>query len=213
HNIGRNQSRKARQNIEQDFGLVRAEHQKEINKLTPQNVQKIQYGKSETKRAIANVLDAVLPHYKYASLTELNAVLKQYNVLADRGGEKSKMYKHNGLVYRILNEQGKKVGAPIKASLFSNKPTLAFLEEKFIQNYQFKQRHQSRVKNTVEFSFLKNPEQTLQTLQQELQKEQISLVIKQNKAAFIHERTYVDHKAKCVFTGSDLGKQYSANAI
>jgi hypothetical protein len=49
------------------------------------NTQKAQYGKMETKRAIQNVLDVVINQYKFSSLPELNAVLKQYNVMADRG--------------------------------------------------------------------------------------------------------------------------------
>ena len=80
-NIGRNQSEKARKEIEQTFGLKRAEDsklQQQSYRLKPFNVQKVQYGRSETKRAINNVLDAVLKDYKYTSLPELNAILKQY---------------------------------------------------------------------------------------------------------------------------------------
>ncbi len=58
-----------------------------------------QYGRTETKRAIAHVLNEVLINYKYTPLAELNAVLKQYNVLADRGSENSRMFKTNGLSY------------------------------------------------------------------------------------------------------------------
>ena len=68
---------------------------------------KVQYGKMETKRAIQNVLDAVINQYKYSSLPELNAVLKQYNVMADRGTENSITYQKKGLYYRILDERWK----------------------------------------------------------------------------------------------------------
>ena len=76
-NIGRNQSEKARKEIEQNFNLTKADRRQNLNyEIKPVNVQKVQYGKSETKRAITNVLDHVLPTYKYASLAELNAVLQ-----------------------------------------------------------------------------------------------------------------------------------------
>ncbi len=91
----------------------------------------MQYGKSDSRRAIANVLDGVLNTYKYASLAELNAVLQQYNVLADRGGEGSRVYQNQGLLYRILDEKGNAIGVPIKASSFHNKPTLKYVEERF----------------------------------------------------------------------------------
>lgn len=213
HNIGRIQSEKGRQMIEQEFGLLRTQQQREAEGLRQVKPLKVEYGRSETKAAIQSVLDAVVPHYKYASLAELNAVLKLYNVLADRGSEKSKMYKHGGLVYRILNQDGKKVGAPLKASLFHDKPTLSFLEARFIQNREEKQRHQQRVKNAVDLLIIRNTNPTLPSLWQSLEKEQISLVTGQNKAALIHELTYVDHKTKCVFSGSDLGASYSASGI
>ncbi len=87
-------------------------------------------------------------------LPELNAVLKQYNVLADRGSENSRIYQNNGLVYRVVDEHGNKIGVPVKASDFYNKPTLAFLESKFEQNEALKQPHRSRVKYTIDLALI-----------------------------------------------------------
>ncbi len=100
HNLGRNQSEKARKEIETIYGLVKAEDskQQQAYELKPVNVQKVQYGRSETKSAITNVLDTALKNYKYTSLSELNAVLQQYNVIADRGSENSRVYQNNGLL-------------------------------------------------------------------------------------------------------------------
>lgn len=214
-NIGRNQSEKARKEIEKEFKLVQAqrEQQKMIYELKPVNAQKVQYGKSDTRRAITNILDAILPAYKYTSIPELNAVLKQYNIVADRGKEGSRLYNSKGLMYRILNDKGEKVGVPIKASQIYNKPTLKFLQEKFVQNREGKQKHKLRVKNAVDYSFAKHPKQSLQELITALQKERIQLVLRQNDKDIIYGLTYVDHQTKCVFNGSDLGKPYSANQI
>ena len=46
-----------------------------------------------------------------------------------------------------------------------------------------------------------------------LEKEGIKAVLRQNKEGIIYGLTYVDHRTKCVFNGSDLGKQYSAKGI
>ncbi len=75
------------------------------------------------------MLYAVLQNYKYASLTELNAVLKLYNLNADRGKEGGIIFLKRGLVYRVLDEKGNKIGVPIKASSIYSKPTLYFLEK------------------------------------------------------------------------------------
>ena len=132
NNIGRNQSEIARKEIENIYHLVKAEDSKlqQGAKLKPLNAQRIQYGKTETKRGISSVLAFVLPLYKYGSIPELNAVLKQYNVVADKGEDGSRIFQHQGLVYRLLDEKGNKVGVPLKASLFPNKPTLKFFRRK-----------------------------------------------------------------------------------
>ena len=214
HNLGKGQSMKASKEIEKQFHLVEALSKPRLrHELKPASIQKAQYGKSETKRAITNVLDAVLLHYKYTSLAELNAVLKQYNVQADRGSEESRIYKKGGLVYRILNEKGEKIGVPIKASLIYNKPTLPVIKAKFIHNNEARQRYKQRIKNSVDFTFAKQPKPTMHTLQQALQIEGIALQLRQNDAGIIYGLTYIDHQTKCVFNGSDLGKQYSANAV
>lgn len=173
----------------------------------------MQYGRSDSRRAIANVLDAVLNTYKYTSLPELNAILKQYNVMADRGNESSRRYQHQGLLYRILDEQGNSIGVPIKASSFHNKPTLKYLEERFSLNEAPLGQHKARVKNAIDLAFLKQPKQSLQSLTKTLEKEGINTVVRQNADGTIYGITYVDHKTKCVFNGSTIGKPYSAKGI
>lgn len=214
NNIGRNQSEKARKEIEEDYGLVEAENMKsKAYDLKPAYSQKVQYGKSDSRRAIANVLDGVLNTYKYTSLAELNAVLQQYNVLADRGSEGSRVNQNQGLFYRILDEKGNPIGVPIKASLFYNKPTLKYIEERFSANEAARQNFKARVKNAIDLALLREPKKSLETLANKLHKEGINTVIRQNKDGIIYGLTYVDHRTKCVFNGSDLGKQYSAKGI
>jgi hypothetical protein len=215
HNIGRNESEKARKEIEKEFKLVKAQREqlKQAYELKPVNVQKVQYGKSETKQAITNVLEAILPAYKYASLAELNAVLKQYNVRADRGSENSRTFQRGGLVYRVLDENGNPVGAPIKASQIYNKPTLKKLEVRFEENKAAKHAHKQRVRNAIDQILTSRPGMSLTDLTESLKKEKIQVVLRQNADGVIYGITYVDHQAKCVFNGSDLGKPYSATQM
>lgn len=214
-NIGRNQSEKARKEIETAYGLVPAEkHKREKELVTkPIVISKVEYGHSETKRAIANVLDKVLQNYKYTSLPELNAVLQQYNVAADSGSENSRIFQNRGLVYRILDEGGNKIGVPIKASDFFIKPTLKFLEERFIENEKARTPHKSRVKNAVDLAFLDNKKMSIQELAKIIALSGINMVFRQNTEGLLYGITYVDHQTQCVFNGSALGKLYSAKAI
>src|SRR5450432_161653 len=159
HNLGRNQSEKARKEIEIDFNLVKAEEKKNADtlKLQPIDARKVIYGKSETRRAIANVLGVVINQYKFSSLAELNAVLKLYNITADRGQESSRVYRTNGLTYCILDEKGGKVGIPQKASAFFMKPTLANLEKKFVANEPLKAPHRRKLQTTIGWILHKQP--------------------------------------------------------
>ncbi|MBY0477646.1 MAG: relaxase/mobilization nuclease domain-containing protein [Chitinophagaceae bacterium] len=214
HNIGRNQSEKARKEIEKQYGLVRAERQQQLRKpgIKPVNAEKVIYGKSETKRNISNVVGAVLSSYKYCSLPEFNAALKQFNVVADRGKEEGGIYKNRGLIYRVLDADGNKVGIPIKASSIGCKPTLDNLEKKFAANETGNENLKSFVKVKVDECIAQAPP-TMKKLMEHLKQKNIYTVLRQNIEGRLYGITFVDNQNKCVFNGSDLGKGYSMAAI
>ncbi|WP_289058427.1 relaxase/mobilization nuclease domain-containing protein [uncultured Flavobacterium sp.] len=215
HNIGRNQSETARKEIEETFGLVKAEGRKNSAeaKLAPIVLSAVQYGKMQSKKAIGIVLKYVLLQYKYGSLSELNAVLALYNVLADRGNEDSRVFKSGGLVYRILDENGKAIGVPIKASDFYSSPTLKFLDKRFeFNNASSRIFEKKRIKNKIDLSFL-DKSISLIKIMEVLKRDGIDTVLRKSAEGKIYGITYVDHATKCVFNGSSLGKLYSAKAL
>lgn len=211
YNIGRNQSEKARREIEQVFGLVRAENQKCLlhKPIVPVQAEKIGYGKTETKKGIANVVNAILNTYRYCSLPEFNAILKAYNVVADRGQQDGRIYRHNGLVYRILDGNGNKVGVPIKASLLNSKPTLEKLETLFEKNKALKEPFKLPLKKTIDQVLTQYP-RDMTTFIRQLEQKNIATVLRQNDEGRIYGITFVDRNNKCVFNGSDIGRSYSA---
>lgn len=213
-NIGKVQSEKTRKELELKYGLVRAEdHKQSLFKLKPVDAKKVQYGKTQTRRAIGAVLGSVLKSYKYTSIAELNAVLGLYNVAADPGSEGSRTARNKGLFYHVLDGDGNKVGVPIKASLFHDKPTLKTLEDRFIVNDALRQPHKARVKSAVDFALIKGSGTTIEAMIKELGKKGIDTIIRQNEQGAIYGITYVDHSTKSIFNGSDLGKTYSAKGI
>lgn len=213
-NIGKNQSETARKEIEIQFNLIKASGKKNNYQLAPKPLapQKIKYGFAETKRSITNVLDEVINHYKYTSIAELNAVLKLYNLLADRGCEDGRIYKNRGLTYRIIDSENKKIGVPIKASSIYSKPTLNFLEEKFPENEKTRIPHKKKLKTAIDWTLSKKPS-GISELIKELQREKINVALRRNDKGFLYGITFIDHRTKCVFNGSDLGKSYSAAGI
>lgn len=148
HNIGRNQSEQARKELEKEFGLMPAgEQKKEEYRLISPPANAVQYGKTETIKAISDVVAEVVRTFKFTSLPELNAVLRQFNVLADRGSEESVLFRKGGLQYRILDDTGNRIGVPVKASTVRNKPTLKMLEVKFQINDKLRQPHAAALKS------------------------------------------------------------------
>lgn len=214
HNIGRNQSEKARKEIEQMYGLVKAERQQQLIKPgnKPADAQKAIYGKSETKRSISNVVGEVFSQYKFTSLPEFNAALKQFNVVVDRGKEGGRIYKNRGLLYRILDANGNKVGVPIKASSISCKPILDNLEKKFIINEAAKEPLKQRTKNAID-DCLQTSKGDMKNLVDGLLQKQIYTVLRKNTEGRLYGITFVDNQNKVVFNGSDLGKGFSAAAL
>ena len=223
NNIGRTLSEKARKSIDKEFKLISPEskrlskqlEQKETienaAKLKPISLRKVEYGKSQTKAAIQNVVDYVMNEYKYTSFGEYNAVLKLYNVMADPGQKGSLMHEKKGLVYRVLDEAGNKIGTPIKASQFYNKPTLKNLESKFKENEVLRERFGRRIKNQIDLAILRK--NTMENLSNSLRSEGISVIARHSNDGSIYGLTFIDHPNKAVFNGSDLGRQYSAKGI
>ncbi|RUT69461.1 relaxase [Flavobacterium cupreum] len=215
HHLGIRKSEPARKEIEEIFGLVKAEGRKikEQFELKPISIGKANYGKVESKKALKNILNHVINDYKYSNLPELNAVLKQYNVLADRGSEKSRVFQTNGLVYKILDDKGNPKGVPIKASDFYFKPTLKFLVENFKKNEVRKPSDKSRVKNKINTMLLNEKAMPLGKLAELLEREGIHTIFRRSNEGQLYGITYIDHITKNVFNGSRLGKEFSAKAI
>jgi hypothetical protein len=68
------------------------------------------------------------------------------------------------------------------------------------------------VKLAIDLVMLRKPKD-LGVLKEELRKQAIAVVTRQNAKGDIYGITYVDHRNKTVFNGSDIGKDYSAKGL
>lgn len=208
--IGGKLSEPGRKELEIKYGLVKAEGRKLSNEPY---LRAAEYGALPTKKQLNNITGAVMRDYAYTSFAEYKAVLAQFNVLVDRGFEDSVMFEKKGLVYSITDSGGSPIGVPFKASAFYNGATMKNLEKRFDRNAEkrkaFRQSLRERIDGVVDrYSSVKK-----ETLVKELGREQVALVFRRNEAGLIYGLTFVDHKHRTVFNGSDLGKAYSAKAV
>ena len=213
HNIGKHKSEPARKQLESEYGLVKAQgkENQESQAVSPAAVKKVVYGRDETKLAVSNVVRAVVRNWKFTSLPELNAVLKQYNVVADPGKEDSVMFQKNGLVYSMLDAQGQKIGIPIKASSIYGKPTLKFLEKRYKLNEELRRPIKQQLKQVLDQATQSNSSK--EDFKKQLARQGIQVIFRENHEGRVYGVTFLDHDTRTVFNGSALGKSYSANAL
>ncbi|WP_448103434.1 relaxase/mobilization nuclease domain-containing protein [Pedobacter panaciterrae] len=215
HDIGKKLSEPARKEIEIDYGLVKAESKQSRQEagIKPADLEKAQYGVVPTKSAISNVVTAVTRDYKFSSLAEYNAILKCFNVVAFRGAEHTAMFEKKGLMFSLLHKKGHQIGVPIKSSAFYSKPTLRNLEKKFEANLEKRKGFKDDLKKRIDQILEDRISISMAEFEAGAKKQGIEISYRENAAGLIFGITYVDHRNKVVFNGSDLGKAYSANAI
>ena len=142
----------------------------------------------------------------------MNAVLRLYNVAAYRGKEDSKLYQCHGLLYRVLDDQGRYIGVPLKASFFDFKPTLANLEEKFKLNLSQREQQKQRLTATIMWELAKK-NNTLQQMEKNLLRDRIRMYYRLNSDNRITDLTYIDFETKCVFSSKSLDERCSIQAL
>ena len=221
--------------LEQRHGLIPAGMHTAINHLREeqQYAQRLEYGKTPTKTGIQTVLAHVLPNFNYTSIEGLNAVLSLYHVQADRGSEYGRMYQSRGLYYRMIDERGVKVGAPIKASSLENKPTLDYLDKKCLSNQLTRQQYMKRMQDKVTIATSIGNPASLQTWKEDLSREGVEVVtmrtpVRRKHSPIGEERRenagprpefdghgfyYVDVRRRVVLRDTDLGSEFTAESI
>jgi len=196
--------------LEQKYGLVPAD-QKQRQEGLP--LKPVKYGDGDVKQQIANIIRAVAKDYHFLSLKEYRALLHLYNVGMEeiRGEVKGKPYR--GIVYSALNDRGEKVGTPFKSSLFGKSVGIEALEKhieksaQVIKNRHLKERSKQIISKTMRTC------QNRSDFEKALEKKGISAVFRTNDEGRIYGATFIDHEQKCIFNGSRLGKEFSANVF
>lgn len=208
------------------FGVKEPQIQKERYSMA----QRATYGKKPTKTQIRDVLQYVNQNFSFTSFEAYNAVLSLYNVRADRGREDSAMHRVGGLYYRMIDSEGRKLGAPIKASAFHESVTLQKLEQKFILSQEKVRQVEARLKIHVDYALAGHRrEYSLHSFAKDLRKDRVQLVIpaftqrmqrkpkpggmSEKKPDDGHGIFYVDFNSMTVTRDTDLGPRYTGAAI
>jgi len=203
HNLVQRKSEPARKALEKEYQLTVAAGRKISEGLKPVPLEKVYYGKAPTKQAISQIVRDVVNSYKFNNLDELNIILRQFNIVADRGSVYSSKYQKGGLTYSVLNAQGEKIGVPVKASDIYTNPTLKMLEKKFSANAIKKAALLKKVQQSVFSSVAASV--NAQSFMAALQQKHIVCHAHPTSNGKSQELSFIDNRNKTVFTASEIG--------
>lgn len=184
-------------------------------------VRALTYGAIPTRTGIERVLDYVSENCRFTSFESYNAILSLYNVRADRGSPDGIMYHNRGLYYRIIDKEGKKLGAPIKASDFHKQVTLDAVEERSRLNQRLiTEELREAMRISIDYHLINV--QNLGKFRNGMARARLGVVIPAFKQRPSRSQTetdkpgmfYVDFKGKpAIFRDTELGKDYTAESI
>ncbi len=203
-------SKKITRELEQKYGLLPAEKQKQSNDLP---LKPINVKNGNIKKQVSNIAKGLIKDYRFQSISEYRALLNTYSVTVDEVKGEIRGKANNGLVYSALDKHEEKTGNPFKASLISRTVGYDALQKRigFSKKSMKEKPPYSRAKAIVSSSLKNNPSR--KQFEKELAKKNISVLFRENEDKRIYGVTFIDHQEKAVFNGSRMGKEFSANVF
>lgn len=196
--------------LEKKYGLNPAEGQKHTEQGQFKPVDLTQ---GNLKKQISSVIKPLVNTYKFQTLGEHRALLSLYNIGLEevKGEVQGKPYR--GLVYSTLNKDGDKVGTPLKSSSFGKYAGFDELEKRMAKSGEVIKQQGIREQTRRTIAGAVNKSHSKTELCERLKALNIDIVMRRNDQDRIYGVTFIDHNNQCVFNGSRLGKEFSANVF
>ncbi|EFL46482.1 relaxase/mobilization nuclease domain protein [Prevotella disiens FB035-09AN] len=177
-----------------------------------EEVSKIDTTKGNIKEQVAETLRAVLKHYKFCSLGELNAILSAYNLAVEEVKTEFRGKKYDGLVYVPTDDKGNKISTPIHASDIGRGVGYTAVQNRMQKSKQAVKPLVPTIRGKVLQTMRTSPN-TEKELRQRLEEQSLRVVIRKNDNGRVYGITFIDDERGVAFNGSRLGKGYSANVF
>lgn len=203
-------SKKITRELEQRYGLLPAEKQKQKEAY---RFRKVNPAEGNIKKQIGSVIKPLMKTYRFLSLNEYRALLSLYNIKVEEVKGEVKGRTYHGLIYSVTDDKGNTVGNPFKSSVFGKSVGAEAMLKRIEQSQaEIKEKRLGgHTKRTI-FTTM-NTCRSLPELEKELSLKGIDAVFRRNDAGRIYGATFIDHHNGCVLNGSRMGKELSANAI
>ena len=201
-------SKQITRELERKYGIHPAEKKERTERP---ELKKVDYEAGGVKHQIGNTVKAACYGYRFQSFGEYRALLAAYNVCAEEVKGEINGRPYQGIVYSAMNGKGEKVGNPVKASRIGRSVGYEAVQRrieksgKVIKDGKLKERTRKIVAAAMQTA------RNRQEFEQELKRQGIDVVFRQNDSGRIYGVTFIDHDSRVVLNGSRLGKEYSAN--
>jgi len=196
--------------LERKYNLNPAEGQKRSEQweLTP-----VDASKGDLKKQIAAVIKPLASMYHFQSMGEYKAVLSLYNINVEelKGEVKGKPYR--GLLYSAMDNEGNKVGNPLKSSIFGKSVGYDGLEKRMEKSAERIKSKNLEAHTLKAVSEAKQGSQSESEFRAKLRQQGIDVLFRRNDEGRIYGATFIGHTTRTVLNGSRLGKDYSANVF
>ena len=202
-------SKKITDALEKRFGLIPSS---KVTDKAMKETLKVDIGKGNIKKQVAETLRSVLKHYKFCSLGELNAILSVYNLAVEEVKTEFRGRKYDGLVYVPTDDKGDKVSTPIHASDIGRGVGYTAVQNRMQKSKQAIKPLRSIIRYRVLQTMRTSPK-TEEELRQRLEEQGLRVFIRKNESGRIYGITFIDDKEGIALNGSRLGKGYAANVF
>lgn len=202
-------SKKATTEIEEKYNLRKAERQR-MDPDTP--LKKVDYDAGDVKRQVTNTVKLIMSHYSFQTMGEYNAVLSLYGLTSEETNGKVNGREYHGIVYSVLDDNGRKIGNPFKASRLGKFASLNAVHEKINRSEQ-KITRETVAKTRKRVSQALNESHGKDDFIAKLKDRSIDLVLRYNDEGRLYGATFIDHDTRTVLNGSRLGRDFAANAL
>lgn len=203
------QSKKITRELEKMYALHTAEKKKQSEEF-PQ-LKRVDYQSGDIKKQIANISKSLLKNYRFQSVNEFRTLLSLYGVTVEEVKGEIKGKNYSGLVYSAIDEKGEKVGNPIKSSVIGKSVGYDPLQSRLEYSAKYMKEHKIFESPKLIVSSAVSSYTDKQTFLNDLAKNNINVVFRENTEGCIYGATFIDHQSRCVFNGSKMGKEFSAN--
>ena len=198
-------SKEITRELEKKYGLKTAEREK----VTPDTPLLKVDPNGDLKKQVAAVVKIIGMRYRFQTIGEYNAVLSLFNVKCENTDGKVNGREYHGLVYFALDDNGKPIASPFKASRLGKFAGRDAVESKY-----------ERSKDKLDISSTKREVAEVLKVSQgkedfvaKLKERNIDVVFRYTDGWRIYGVTFIDNNTMTVLNGSRLGKEYSANAL